>query len=254
LKVKKLKTTRLLTTAILAGWLLGALTAQANQKRYCFSNKKAEAHFGESILLEGDGPQIARFEKWLDRIAQVPKGYATLKAIAESGHELTLRHATYAVASAGRTLAPMSADLTNGIGTSVTILFSAHIPDAGSHMVYNAQRQLIEYTAIQNLYHELAHAMHMMKGSWRYFASERQAIEEENAFRRDLARMHNIPVTERWRKNGVLIHNVDDIFVVSEWYGPSVIKMPEPLYPPANDRQTAAGAATNTSQWQRHLR
>jgi hypothetical protein len=34
---------------------------------------------------------------------------------------------------------------------------------------------LIEYTAIQNLYHELAHAMHMMKGSWCYFASEKQA-------------------------------------------------------------------------------
>jgi hypothetical protein len=59
---------------------------------------------------------------------------------------------------------------------------------------------LLEYTAIQNLYHELAHAMHMTKGSWRYFASEKQAIEEENIFRRDLALMQNTPVMERWRQ------------------------------------------------------
>ena len=50
-----------------------------------------------------------------------------------------------------------------------------------------AIKQLIEYTAIQNLYHELAHAKHMMAGTWRYFDSERQAIEEENIFRRELA-------------------------------------------------------------------
>ena len=143
----------------------------------------------------------------------------------------------------------MSANLTNGKGESVTILFSAHIQDSGSHMVYNAQRMLIEYTAIQNLYHELAHAMHMMKGSWRYFASEKQAIEEENIFRRDLASIQNTSVMERWRQNGVLISNVESIFVMSEWFGPSVIKMPKPLYSSGKAHQTATGAVTKASTW-----
>lgn len=239
----------MITTALLACWLMGASLTQANQKKPYFSYKKGGKYFGGNIFLEGNRQQIARFESWLDRIAEVPKGYQTLKTVSESGHELTIRHSKYAVISAGRTLAPMSANLTNGKGESVTILFSAHIQDCESHMVYNAQRMLIEYTAIQNLYHELAHAMHMMKGSWRYFASEKQAIEEENIFRRDLASMQKTPVMERWRQNGVLISNVDSLFVMSEWFGPSVIKMPEPLHPAGKAHQTAAGAVTKVSRW-----
>jgi hypothetical protein len=89
----------------------------------------------------------------------------------------------------------------------------------------------------------------MMKGSWRYFASEKQAIEEENIFRRDLALMQNTPVNERWRQNGVLISNVESIFVMPEWIGPSIIKMPEPLHSTGEAHQTAAGALTKASTW-----
>jgi hypothetical protein len=48
----------------------------------------------------------------------------------------------------------------------------------------------------------------MMKGTWRYFASEQLAIEEENIFRFDLGLLQNMPVVERWRQNGLLISNV----------------------------------------------
>jgi hypothetical protein len=34
-----------------------------------------------------------------------------------------------------------------------------------------------------NLFHELVHAKHLSNGTWRYFDSEGQAIEEENVFR-----------------------------------------------------------------------
>jgi hypothetical protein len=121
-------------------------------------------------------------------------------------------------------------------------------------MVYDAQRLLIEYTAIQNLYHELAHAMHMMKGSWRYFASENQSFEEENIFRRELASMQNTPVTERWRQNGVLISNGDSLFVISEWFGPSAIKMPEPFHSFGEAYQTAVGAVIKASTWRQPQR
>ncbi len=99
-------------------------------------------------------------------------------------------------------------------------------------MVYNSQRHLIEYTAIQNLYHELAHAMHMMKGTWRYFKSEQQAIEEENDFRKDLALMLGREPALRFGKRGVLIGDVDHTVVISEMFGPAISKSQKPKYTP----------------------
>lgn len=77
----------------------------------------------------------------------------------------------------------MTRNLINGVGESVDIIFDARTDDRGSHMVFNADGALIQFTAVENLYHELAHAMHMINGTWRYFASEEQAVEEENIFR-----------------------------------------------------------------------
>ena len=71
------------------------------------------------------------------------------------------------------------------------------------------KKELIEYTAVQTLYHELAHAMHMMNGTWRYFASERQAIEEENIFRRELAKMHGRTPTQRLYITGMPITDIE---------------------------------------------
>jgi hypothetical protein len=70
----------------------------------------------------------------------------------------------------------------------VEILFDARVPDKGSHWVYSHGNHLIEFTAIQNLYHELAHAKHLTNGTWRYANSEAQAIEEENVFRGQLSK------------------------------------------------------------------
>ena len=102
----------------------------------------------------------------------------------------------------------MTFNIINGVGESVEILFDARTKDSGSHMVYNAKRELIEYLAIQNLYHELAHAMHMMNGTWRYFDSESQAIEEENIFRRQLAEKQRRVPTQRFLIDGILIRNI----------------------------------------------
>ena len=73
----------------------------------------------------------------------------------------------------------------------------------------------------------------MMAGTWRYFASERQAIEEENIFRKELAETQGKPPTRRFWKTGVLISNVDNVFVTSEWFGPTVPRLPEPFVVPA---------------------
>jgi hypothetical protein len=164
--------------------------------------------FGTNIILVGCPKHVMQFTRWLDQIARVPKGWQTLWQISNTPHELVIRDSEHARLSAGRTLAPMTMDIINGVGDSVEIHFDARTRDSGSHMVYNARRDLIEYSAIQNLYHELAHAMHMMNGTWRYFDSEAQAIEEENIFRRQLAHIQGLPPTQRYRIDGVLIRDI----------------------------------------------
>lgn len=161
-----------------------------------------------NIVLQGNISEIANFQRWLNEIKQVPIGKETLEGILKSDHNLTISHDRSSRVSAGRTLAPMSENLINGVGTNVEIFFDASIPESGSHMVYNALKVLVEYTATQNLFHELVHAKHKMKGTWRYFDSEGQAIEEENIFRKQATIINGKLPTERVWKTGVLIESL----------------------------------------------
>jgi hypothetical protein len=136
-----------------------------------------------AVSLEGTPQQVMRISAWLDEIGTLPIGRETLDAILASGNHLTIRHSQTALQASGRTLAPVTDDLTNGLGADVEILFDARIPEQGSHWVFDAAHNAIEFTAVQNLFHELAHARHLVNGTWRYFDSEGQAIEEENVFR-----------------------------------------------------------------------
>ncbi len=182
------------------------ITYRSNQSDY-FSKRKA--HLSQlpvkNIILEGSKKQKEKLTRWLNDIAVIPKGYTTLKAIEASGHTLTITHSVAARLSSGRTIAPMTEKIINGAGDSVKIIFDADMEDRGTHRVFGLHNELIEFNAIQNLYHELAHAMHQMQGTWRYFASEKQAIEEENEFRKDLANINGEPVRLRYRSKGVMI-------------------------------------------------
>jgi hypothetical protein len=200
-----MKKCHILLLPLIFYWILSVAAAQAFQVSRRYSDDGLLKTVGPNIVLRGTPEQIFKLTRWLDQIWLVPKGYQTLQKISDSGHELTIRHADHAILSAGRTAAPMTMDLINGVGAGVDIIFDTRIGDRGSHMVYNSKNKLIEYTAVQNLYHELAHAMHMMNGSWCYFASERQAIQEENIFRSQLAGMLGSPPTQRFRVKGIRI-------------------------------------------------
>ncbi|MEJ2177135.1 MAG: M91 family zinc metallopeptidase [Gammaproteobacteria bacterium] len=139
-----------------------------------------------AIFLEGSPKQILKISNWLDEIFLVPFGRQTIESIHDSGNQVTIRHSHWALMASGRTSAPISSNLTNGKGEGVIILFDSRIPDSGSHWVFDTFRNPIEFNAIQNLFHELAHAKHLSNGTWRYFNSEGQAIEEENIFRKQL--------------------------------------------------------------------
>jgi len=162
----------------------------------------------DNIVLKGSARQKRKLTRWLNDIAVVPKGDKILKAIAATVHTLTIKHSIAARLSSGRTIAPMTAKITNGEGDNILIIFDADMDDRGTHRVFGEHNELIEFNAIQNLFHELAHAMHQMQGTWRYFASEKQAIEEENEFRKDLADINGEPVRLRYRSKGVMITSV----------------------------------------------
>ena len=72
----------------------------------------------------------------------------------------------WALTAAGRTLAPVSRHLTNGRGEDVMILFDTRIPEQGSHHVFDSRGEPLAFTAVQNLFHELAHARHQTDGTW----------------------------------------------------------------------------------------
>ncbi len=159
-------------------------------------------YYGFKINLLGDSRAVMRFKRWIDIISQVPSGVNTLWAISQSKHQLLIRHSHFSVISSGRTSAPMTRNLTNGVGEDVEIKFNAYIPEHGSHRVYGVNGKLIEFTAVQNLYHELAHAKHKMTGRWPYSRSEFAAIQEENKFRKELAELQNRPYFKRTHIQG----------------------------------------------------
>lgn len=181
------------------------------------SSEQIDREYGKNISLHGTPEQIKNLRKWINHIAEIPKGLDTLIQIQQSGHKLFIFHSVYSMISSGRTSAPVSANLINGVGDSVDIHFNANIPDQGSHLALDTARRPIEYTAEQNLYHELAHALHMMKGSWLYFKSEQQAINEENIFRQQLAEKKNQPFHERVFIGGLPICPSDIHLIDPSW-------------------------------------
>lgn len=163
-----------------------ASSAQSKQIRRNYRDTSQYLVSSHAVVLQGSYSQIMRLSRWLDEIIKVPHGRKTLEAIFDSGNQLTIRHSSWALEASGRTVGPATDKLLNGYGEDVVILFDARIPEQGSHWVFDAQKQRIEFTAVQNLFHELAHARHFTNGTWEYADSEGQAIEEENIFRAQL--------------------------------------------------------------------
>ena len=148
-----------------------------------------EYKYSDNILIRVDNfTQAVKLFQWLDSIKLTEIGANTLLAVETSGNQLTIFHSHSALLSAGVTGAPLSSNLTNGIGESVYIKFYLDMEDHGTNCVLAMSgKHYIEYTAVQNLFHELSHARHKMNGTWLYFDSEGQAIREENVFRQQWA-------------------------------------------------------------------
>ncbi len=131
--------------------------------------------------------QAVRVFRWLDLIKLTEIGRTTLEAINDSGNRLLIYHHDTALYSAGLTGARLSKNLVNGVGEDAFIKFYLDMEMEGTNCVRGEKGGFIEFTALQNLFHELSHARHKMNGTWLYFDSEGQAIREENIFRQHWA-------------------------------------------------------------------
>jgi uncharacterized Zn-binding protein involved in type VI secretion len=145
---------------------------------------------GHTIRFEGTPEQIAVFVTWLNQVRSTPSGRQMLTDIDNSGRQLTLKHDAASRATSGETVpgTGTAADFTaasNGTGVDTTILMDTTIPNHGSSWVYDSAGNQIEFTAPQNLAHELSHARHTTNGTLDMSDPEGQAIREENVFRQD---------------------------------------------------------------------
>lgn len=145
--------------------------------------------YGHQIILKGPDKYLMRMINWLDEVQKTPIGKQTFQKIAECNNELLIYHDENAILGAGFTGAQKTTyDIFRpGIGADSYIRFDFRIPNTGSHRVSTGD-SLIEYTAVQNIFHELVHAKHKNCGTFSRYNGEAQAIHEENIFRSQQAK------------------------------------------------------------------
>lgn len=180
-------------------FIFNSSSVTANQNLETSNTVNKEKYFySPNIIVSVDNfPQAIKLFKWLDLIQLTESGKKTLESIDSSGHQLFISHSKAALLSAGVTGAPLSSNLTNGVGESVYIKFYLDMEFHGSNCVMSKSGKYIKFSAVENLFHELVHAKHKMNGTWLYFDSEGQAIREENQFRKEWSLYRSINLNLR---------------------------------------------------------
>ncbi len=98
-----------------------------------------------------------------------------------------------------------------GLGADAHVRIRFDMPDHGTHLVKATDGTWIPFLAIDILFHELVHAKHIMCGTFSKYNGEKQAIEEENQFRKERGETQDWPMRD-WR--------VDDLDSNQQiWFG-----------------------------------
>lgn len=155
-------------------------------------------NYGHKIAIKGPEQYLMKMIMWLNEVQKIPIGDKTFQTIAECENEILIYHDENAILGAGFTGAQKTTfDIFRpGVGADSYIRFDFRIPNTGSHRVSTGD-SLIEYTAVQNVFHELVHAKHKNCGSFSRTNGEAQAIYEENIFRKQQAKILNVPFTKK---------------------------------------------------------
>jgi len=140
------------------------------------------------ITLEGEPEKIALLEKRLQLILSQPVGRQLFKTISSCKNKLRIFDDKSALQGAGHAASERATHdvYVPGKGADAYIRMRMDIPESGSHMVVDENGALIPFTAVENLFHELSHAKHLMCGTFSKRDEEAEAVKDENALRKAL--------------------------------------------------------------------
>lgn len=170
-------------------FFLALLPSRAWANLHVMSTQAAQDKY-KSLTIETEAPeQLTNAVYWLNKIASTDVGQETLKTIKKCGSRVTLVQNELASLEAGRTVAEASSKLWDGEGEDATIFFNFDMPNQGEYWVPGLYGNLVAFTADENLFHELSHAMHKSCGTEYWKDPESQAIQDENRYREALAQL-----------------------------------------------------------------
>ncbi|MCR9203955.1 MAG: type III secretion system effector protein [Halobacteriovoraceae bacterium] len=136
------------------------------------------------VKIKSDKKKLNKMINTIMEIQSYPLGKKLFEDMAFCQKELLIYDDKHSVGGGGYTGALQPGErIFNGEGSDAYIRFRFDQPDKGSHIVGTVDSKTIPFTYIDNIYHELVHAKHLMCGTMAEFTSEAQAIAEENEFR-----------------------------------------------------------------------
>lgn len=137
------------------------------------------------LTIKGSQKKRQKLLQVLDQILENPLGAKLFADMGACGNKLLIYDDKSSLSGGGYAGAVRTSRriFEPGEGESAFIRFRFDQPLEGSHIV-QATKGEIPFTYIDNLFHELVHAKHLMCGTFSPRAAETQAIIEENEFRR----------------------------------------------------------------------
>lgn len=137
------------------------------------------------LTIKGSEKKRQKLIRVIDQILENPLGEKLFADMGACGNKLLIYDDKSSLSGGGYAGAVRSSRriFEPGEGESAFIRFRFDQPLEGSHIV-QATKGEIPFTYIDNLFHELVHAKHLMCGTFSPRAGETQAIIEENEFRR----------------------------------------------------------------------
>lgn len=155
---------------------------EQKEQEMIIENKHPKFSF---LTIKGSQKKRQKLLQVIEEILENPLGEKLFSDMSECGNTLLIYDDKSSLSGGGYTGAVRTSSriFVPGEEESAFIRFRFDQPLAGSHIV-QATRGEIPFTYIDNLYHELVHAKHLMCGTFSPRAAETQAIIEENEFRR----------------------------------------------------------------------
>ncbi len=153
--------------------------AEQMEKKVQFKNYK-------SISLRARRDKLDTMITRMNAIYENELGKQLFEDIKKCGHSLLIYDDKSSLSGGGYTGAsPSTFDIfVPGKGANAKIRMRFDQPDLGAHEVGAEGGVRIPFMALDNIFHELVHAKHVMCGTTSKANAEAQAIAEENSFRR----------------------------------------------------------------------